>query len=114
LETLRLLFELRFFFGKGKLFVHISDETGVGDATNSGHEISNLSRVLNGVNLPWSVIGFSPFVFGHPSNVSAEVIGKKEILLQEEQIGVNVEKAESDCSSTQRFKSKGHEKALRK
>ena len=31
-----------------------------------------------------------------------------------QQIGVNVEKAESDCSSIQRFESKGHERKLPK
>jgi len=46
--------------------------------------------------------------------MTAEIIGKKEILLQKEQVGVNVEKAKSHGSSVERFKSERHEKDLLK
>jgi hypothetical protein len=46
--------------------------------------------------------------------MSAEIVSKKEILLQQEEIGFNVEEAKSDCPSIQGFKSKRHEKGLRK
>jgi len=46
--------------------------------------------------------------------MSAEIVRKKEILLQEEEFGVNVEETKGHCSSIQRFKGKRHEKCLHK
>jgi hypothetical protein len=46
--------------------------------------------------------------------MSAEIVGKEEVLLQQEKIGLNVEETKSHGSSIQGFKSKRHEKGLYK
>jgi len=81
---------------------------------NGGHEVSDLPRVIDGIDLPCGFKGFLPFVLRHPNKMSAEIVGKKENLLQQEEIGLNIEETKSDCPSIQRFKSKRHEKGLGK
>jgi hypothetical protein len=44
----------------------------------------------------------------------AEVVGKKEILLQKKEIGVDVKETKGHCSATECLKGKGHETSLHK
>jgi len=37
----------------------------------------------------------------HTDKMSAKVVGKKEILLQKQEVGVNVEKTEGHCSAAE-------------
>ena len=114
LKTFRLLLEPRFAFGKGKLFVNLPDEAGVPDAMNGGHEVPNLPRVVDGIDLPCGFIGFLLYVLRHPDKMTAEIVGKKENLLQQEEIRFDVEETKGHGSSIQGFKSKRHEKSLHK
>jgi hypothetical protein len=114
LEAFRLLLEFRFSFWKGKPFVHLSDEAGVSDAMNGGHEISDGLRAVNGIHLPCGFTGFFPFVFRRPDKMPAEIVREKEILLQKEEIGIDVEETKSNRPSIQRFKGERHENSLQK
>jgi hypothetical protein len=114
LEAFRLLLELRFSFWKGKPFVYLSDEAGVLDAVNGGHEISDGLRAVNGIHLPCGFAGFFRFAFGYPDKMPAEIVREKEILLQKEEIGIDVEETKSNHPSIQRFKGERHENSLQK
>jgi hypothetical protein len=81
---------------------------------NGGHEVSDLPRVLDGKDLPIGFTGLLPFVFGYPDKMAAEIVCKKEILLQKEEIRIDVEKTKRNGSSIQRFKGERHENSLPK
>jgi hypothetical protein len=111
LKAFRLLLELCFPLGEGKPLVHLSDEAGVADAVNGGHEISDLARVVDAIDLRCGFKGLLSLVFCHTDEMLAEDLGKKEILLQKKEIGVDVKETKGHCSATECFKGKGHEKS---
>jgi hypothetical protein len=45
--------------------------------------------------------------------MAAEIVGKEKVLLQQQKVGFDIEKAKSDGPSIQGFKSQGHVKGLR-
>jgi hypothetical protein len=76
--------------------IHLTDETGKMDPVNGPHEVADISRIWNGVDLPGCLAGEGPGIFGDLPDATAKLRGKKEMAIQEEHVRIDIEKAKGD------------------
>jgi hypothetical protein len=72
------------------------------------HEVPNLHPGWDVINLPKAFIGVTACLLGQVDDICTEGIGKKEIVVQEKKIRIDVEESKSDIAAIQGMKSERH------
>jgi hypothetical protein len=99
LKPFRLLLEILLFSGKRKPSVHLPYEAWVVDIMDRSHEIADIRLPGNIMDIPWHLERDFVFSFSQLDDGSTELLSKKKVVLQEQQVGIDVEKSESDNTS---------------
>ena len=80
---------------------------------NRSHQITNVSRVGDRIDLPKAPVTRLKLDFGNVRNRGTKLGGEKEIVLKEQHVRFDVEKTKSDSAVTEGIKSKRHTSSSR-
>ena len=108
--ALRFLFKIFLTFGKREVLIDLSDKTSEVNSMDGTHQVSDILE-WDPIALPCGLIDRIGLLCG-PDYPLAEIAGEEEVLVEQEHIGLDIEKTEDDSSMTQRVKFEGHLFAL--
>jgi len=84
--------------------VYLADEALIMDPMNGPHEISDIFRIANIVDLPGGLKRSLLITFRDTGNMFAEVSGEKEIAIKKQHVRIYVKKTKSYRSMAEGIK----------
>jgi hypothetical protein len=72
------------------------------------HEVADLHPSRDVINLPKRFIGARALMLSQVVDIGTEVVGKKEVMVQEKKIRIDVEESKGNITAIQGMKSERH------